>query len=84
MGDDPRSGRPSPSQIEENVTYVRELLNVDRRISIRLLSDTLNISKPFINRIFEEKLCMRKVYAKLLMDEQKSNKVFIASVSLCS
>jgi len=37
VDDDNRSGRPSTSQIDENVICVRELLNSDRRMSVRLL-----------------------------------------------
>jgi len=42
VDDDPHSGWPSTSQIDENVTRVRDLLNSDRRMSDRLLADTLN------------------------------------------
>ena len=45
MDDDLRSGRPTTSQTDENVTHVRDLLNSDRRMSVRLLADTVNIPK---------------------------------------
>lgn len=81
--DDPRSGRPSTSQIDKNVSRVRNLLNVDRRMSIRLLADTLNIPKTVVHRIVTEELNMRKVCAKLvpklLTDEPTANRVLIAS-----
>lgn len=81
--DDPRSGRPSTSQTDENVTRVRDLLNTDRRMTVRLLADTLNIPKTVVHRIVMDELNMRKVCAKLvpklLTDEQKANRVLIAS-----
>lgn len=39
MDDDVRSGLPSTSKIDENENG---LLNADRRMSVRLLADTLN------------------------------------------
>ena len=83
VDDDPRSGRPSTSQSDENVTRVRELLNADRRMTVRLLADTLDIPKTVVHRIVTEELNMRKVCAKLvpklLSDKQKADRVLIAS-----
>lgn len=83
VDDDLRSGRPTTSQTDENVTRVRDLLNSDRRMSVRLLADTVNIPKSVVHRIVTDELNMRKVCAKLvpklLTDEQKANRVLIAS-----
>ena len=76
MDDDLRSVRPT-SQTDENVTRVRDLLNSDRRKSVRLLADPVNIPKTVVHRIVTDELNMRKVCAKLvpklLTDEQKAN-----------
>jgi hypothetical protein len=45
VGDEARTGRPSTSTTDENVTRVRELLNSDSRLSVRLMAQTLNIPK---------------------------------------
>jgi hypothetical protein len=39
LEDDPHFGRPSTSQIDENVSRVCNLLNFNRRMSVRLLND---------------------------------------------
>ncbi|XP_011860250.1 PREDICTED: putative uncharacterized protein FLJ37770 [Vollenhovia emeryi] len=43
--DDPRPGRPSTSSSVENVDRVRNCLNRDRRSTVRMVSDELNLSK---------------------------------------
>ena len=45
VDDDLRSGRPTTSQTDENVTRVSDLLNSDRRMSVRLLADTEHSEK---------------------------------------
>ena len=49
--DDGRSGRSATSLGDATVARVRELLNVDRRMSVRFLGDTLNISRSVIHRL---------------------------------
>ena len=45
--DDPLSGRPSTSNSDKNVSHVRDLLNTDRRLSVRMISETLNRRSVF-------------------------------------
>ena len=66
VANDTRCGRPATSHGDATVARVRELLNADRRMSVRLLGDTLNISKSVIHRIVTDELQMRKVCAKLV------------------
>ena len=61
VNDDARSGRPATSRDDVTVARVRELMNVDRRMSVRLLDDTLNTSKSVIHRIGTDELQIRKV-----------------------
>lgn len=79
VNDEARSGRPSTSLTEENVTRVRELLNTDRRMSVRMMGEQLNLPKTVVHEIVSEKLGMRKICAKLvpkvLTDAQKANRV---------
>lgn len=54
--DEARSGRPATSRGDDTVAQVRELLNSDQRMSVRLLSDTRNISESVIHPIVTEDL----------------------------
>nr|XP_012140868.1 PREDICTED: putative uncharacterized protein FLJ37770 [Megachile rotundata] len=45
VDDEDRAGRPSTTTTADNVTRMRELLNSDRRLSVRLMTDMLNIPK---------------------------------------
>ncbi|KAJ8950647.1 hypothetical protein NQ318_010847, partial [Aromia moschata] len=55
-----RAGRPSTSSSDDNVKRVRDLLNTDRRLSVRLISETLDITKTIVHEIVSESLGMRK------------------------
>ncbi|KAJ8945832.1 hypothetical protein NQ318_008717 [Aromia moschata] len=61
-----RAGRPSTSTSDDNVKRVRDLLNTDRRLSVRLISETLDITKTIVHEIVSESLEMRNVCAKFL------------------
>ncbi|KAJ8935783.1 hypothetical protein NQ318_018410 [Aromia moschata] len=79
VNDENRAGRPSTSSSDDNVKRVRDLLNIDRRLSVRLISETLDITKTIVHEIVSESLGMRKVCAKLvpkvLTDYQKARRV---------
>ncbi|KAJ8942515.1 hypothetical protein NQ318_007244 [Aromia moschata] len=66
VNDKNRAGRPSTSSSDDNVKRVRDLLNTDRRLSVRLISETLYITKTIVHEIVSESLGMRKVCAKLV------------------
>ncbi|KAJ8949006.1 hypothetical protein NQ318_005180 [Aromia moschata] len=66
VNDENRAGRPSTSSSDHNVKRVRDLLNTDRRLSVRLISETLDITKTIVHEIVSESSGMRKVYAKLV------------------
>ena len=77
--DEARAGRPSTITTDDNVTRVKELLNTDRRLSVRLLSELLDIPKTTVHDIVTNNLNMRKVCAKMvpkvLTDDQKLRRV---------
>ncbi|KAJ8962268.1 hypothetical protein NQ318_018246 [Aromia moschata] len=81
VNDENRAGRSSTSSSDDNVKRVRDLLNTDRRrrLSVRLISETLDITKTIVHEIVSESLGMRKVCAKLvpkvLTDDQKARRV---------
>ncbi|KAJ8958599.1 hypothetical protein NQ318_016320 [Aromia moschata] len=64
---------------DDDVKRVRDLLNTDRRLSVRLISETLDITKTIVHEIVLESLGIRKVCAKLvpkvLTDDQKARRV---------
>ncbi|KAJ8957736.1 hypothetical protein NQ318_017634 [Aromia moschata] len=66
VNDENRAGRPSISSSDDNVNRVRDLLNTDRRLSVRLISETLDITKTIVHEIVSGSLGMRKVCAKLV------------------
>ncbi|KAJ8936238.1 hypothetical protein NQ318_010654 [Aromia moschata] len=66
VNDENRAGRPSTSSSDDNVKRVRDLLNTDRRLSVRLISETLDITTTIVHEIVLESLGMRKVCAKLV------------------
>ncbi|KAJ8941855.1 hypothetical protein NQ318_007255 [Aromia moschata] len=59
-----RAGRPSTSSSDDNVKCVHDLLNTDRRLSVRLISETLDITKTIVHEIMSQSLGMRTVCAK--------------------
>ena len=77
--DDPRPGRPSTSRNEEMIAQVQEKIRADRRLTIREISDEMNISFGSCQAILTEDLGMRRVAAKfvprLLKDDQKLSRV---------
>ncbi|XP_014481720.1 PREDICTED: putative uncharacterized protein FLJ37770 [Dinoponera quadriceps] len=79
VDDETRAGRPSTSTTDDNVTRVKELLNTDRRLNVRLLSQLLDIPKTIVHEIIRNNLNMRKMCAKMVpkvfTDEQKLRRV---------
>ncbi|KAJ8944115.1 hypothetical protein NQ318_013297 [Aromia moschata] len=60
VNDEKGAGRPSTSSSDDNVKRVRDLLNTDRRLSVRLISETLDITKTIVPEIVSEFLGMTK------------------------
>ncbi|KAJ8952147.1 hypothetical protein NQ318_018483 [Aromia moschata] len=69
VNDENRAGRPSTSSSDDNL---RDLLNTDHRLSVRLISETLDITKTIVHEIVSESLgmiphsfrCARSSYQK--------------------
>lgn len=74
-----RSGRPSTSRVDETVAKVKELLDSDRRLSLKMIADEVSVNKFTVHQIVTQDLMMRKVCAKLvprvLTAEQKQQRV---------
>ncbi|KAL1124149.1 hypothetical protein AAG570_001919, partial [Ranatra chinensis] len=71
----PRSGRPSTSSTDEKLDRVRDLLNSDRRLSVRSIADTLDIPEKIVHELVTEIMNMRKV----LTDDQKIRRVAVTT-----
>jgi len=59
--DEQRTGRPSTSRTENNVARVKTVLDRDRRVSVRLMSEEVGLPKTDVHRIITEDLRMRKI-----------------------
>jgi len=76
--DEPRVGRPSTSKTEDNLDRVRSLVSSDRLLTLRMISNELNLNRFTVHQILTQDLDMRKVCAKMvpknLTTEQKANR----------
>jgi len=64
--DEERSGRPSTSKTQENVEKVREMILSNRRLTIRELSENVNISYGSVRNILTTDLNLRQMSAKFV------------------
>ena len=48
VGDDPKLGRPSTAKTQENVEKVARIVQGDRRLNIRAISELTNINKESV------------------------------------
>lgn len=79
VADDERSGRPSMCTTEENVESIRRVVHEDRRITIKDIASSTNLSFGTVQAILTGDLNMHRVAAKfvprLLTPEQKAHRV---------
>ena len=77
--DDAKSGRPSTARTDENLESVRRLLTEDRRTTLQVTADRLNIGKETVRQIVIEDLGKRKICVRFvpyaLTTEQKQERV---------
>jgi len=77
-----RLGRPSTSKTQENVERVSEMIRSNRRLTIREISEDLNISYGSVQNILTTDLNMRQVSAKfvpcVLTVEQKQQRLSLS------
>jgi len=78
--DEERSGLPATSRTEEDIAKVRQILRENRRLTVRIIAEQVNIDKETVRKILTEDLDMSKVCAKMipkeLSEEQKQRRVF--------
>ncbi|GFX16250.1 protein GVQW3 [Trichonephila clavipes] len=63
---EPRSGRPSVSETAENVVRVQDLVRSDRRLTVRMIEEELNLNHTTVHQISTNELKMRKICAKMV------------------
>jgi len=81
--DEQRSGRPSTTRTSDNTARVRELVRSDRRLTVSMIADEVNVNREAVRRILTEELGMRKICAKMVsrnLTEQQRD----ARVSVCA
>ncbi|UYV67509.1 hypothetical protein LAZ67_5001003 [Cordylochernes scorpioides] len=88
VNDEERAGRPSTSTTDEIINEVEKMILANRRITVREVSEDLNISIGSCHSIFINDLGMRRVAAKfvpkLLNCDQKQHRMNIANEMLDS
>ena len=77
--DEERSGQPTTSRTEENIAKVRKIVRENRRLTVRSVTEQVNIDRETVRKILTEDLDMRKVCAKVvpkeLTEKQKQRRV---------
>jgi hypothetical protein len=61
-----RSGPSSTSRSDENIDRVHSLMLSDRRMTVQMIADKLQIGKTSVYSILMEDLEMRKIFAKIV------------------
>ena len=78
MKNEARSGPPSTTRTDENVESARRLLTEDRRTTLQMIADRLNIGKETVRRIVTEdlgnKIDLREIVPHALTTEQKQER----------
>jgi hypothetical protein len=66
VDDNVRNGHPSMSRICENIQRVHDLVMSDHRVTTRIITDKLGISKGSVQTILKEDLNLQKLCAKIV------------------
>jgi hypothetical protein len=69
--DEPRSGRPAPVRTSTNVDRVRAFLRQDRRSTIRMIADEVNVCT--VHQMVTQDVNMRKVLAMMIPKHLNDN-----------
>ena len=64
--DEQHSRRPSTTRTSDNTARVRELVRSDRRLTVKMIADEVNVNREDVHRILTEELGMRKICAKIV------------------
>jgi hypothetical protein len=64
--DEQRSGRPSATRTGDNTAGIREPVGSNRRLTVRMFADEVNMNWETVRLTLTEKLGMRKFCAKMV------------------
>jgi len=64
--DKQRCGRQSATRTVDNTAWVRKLLRSDRRLTIKMITDEVNMDRETIRLVLSEELGMRKICTKMV------------------
>ena len=77
--DDRRSGRPTECRNDNNIENISQLLLQNRHLSLRMLTDEVNIGKDTVRKIVVEDVRKRKICSRFLphslTPEQKDRRI---------
>jgi hypothetical protein len=83
MKDDKGTGRPKTHRTDENVEEVQKLVRSDRRLSVRMMAEELNLDRESVRKVLTEDLGMWKISAKMvpqiLSEDQKQWQIDVCS-----
>ena len=71
--EDPRSGRPTESRIDNNVEMISQLLLQNHHVSLRMLADEVNIGKDTVRKTVVEDLRKWKICSHFDTTRQSSS-----------
>jgi len=78
--DEESSGWLATTRTEENIAKFRQIVRENRWLTVRIITEQVNIDRETVRNILTEDLDMRKVCAKMvpkeLNKEQKQRRVF--------
>jgi len=66
LEDEQRSGWPSATRTGDNTARVREFVQSDWRLTVRMIADEVNMNRETVRLILSEELGMRKICAKMV------------------
>ena len=66
MEDDPKTGQPSTTRTDENIIRVKQLVQSDCRLTVRMISDELSLNRELVQMILLHDLGMQKMCAKMV------------------
>ena len=70
--DEERSGRPATSKTEEKIAKFRQIVLENRRLTVRSITEQVNIDRETVRKILNEDLDMRKCVQKRSSPKNKN------------
>ena len=82
LTDNPRIGRPVSTRTLANINRVKTLINSDRRLTIREISEELDLNRFTVNQILSKDLEMSRVgptmMPRILSESQREKRVTVS------